>query len=157
MFSFAFPPKGWAFCAGQILSIQQNSALFSLLGTQYGGNGVSTFALPDLRGRVPAHVGNGMVQGELGGVDSVSLLLSQLPSHGHGFNVANDAPTVSDPTNHHLARSTTAYGFAFGSAPGAGLMSPTNLTGGNQPHDNHMPTIVMNYCIALQGIFPSRN
>lgn len=163
--SFGFAPKGWALCAGQLLPINQNQALFSLLGTTYGGNGVQTFALPDLRGRVPIHFGAGFVQGQAGGEENVTLDINELPAHGHAFNGTSTAANVKLPvTNSALAQSTTSAGVS----PGDSFYAPTGTTvalnastvaavGGSQPHTNLQPFLVLNWCVALQGIFPSRD
>jgi len=157
--SFNFPPKGWALCNGQFLPINQNQALFALLGTTYGGNGQTTFALPNLRGRVPIHTGNGHTLGEAAGSTSVTLNTQQLPTHLHtvtpAANANNNASTV-DPTNNFWANSgKTSYTL---DAPNS-VMLPQALgsTGGSQPHNNMAPYLVLNFIIALQGIFPSQN
>jgi microcystin-dependent protein len=162
---YNFPPRGWAFCDGQIMSIAQNTALFSLLGTTYGGNGQTTFALPDLRGRVPIHVGGGQgpglsayVLGEVGGAESVTLLMAQMPAHGHAVNASTANGTSDNPNNAIMAKNASGvpqYGMA---APNA-IMAPAAIApaGGNQPHENRPPFTGLNYIIALEGIFPSRN
>jgi microcystin-dependent protein len=154
--SFNFPPKGWALCNGQLLPINQNQALFALLGTTYGGNGQTNFALPNLRGQVPIHMGNGHTLGERAGSTSVTVNIQQLPTHTHammGSSTAGDSPS---PTNTVLA-STAALIYA---AP-ANLttLNPINVSsvGGSQAHNNMMPYLVLNFIIALQGIFPSQN
>jgi microcystin-dependent protein len=153
LMSFNFPPKGWAQCSGQFLPINQNQALFSLLGTMYGGNGQTTFALPDLRGRVPIHAGDGWPQGHSLGAEFHTVTPSELPAHIHMVNAhagsgSQDAPGV-------LA------GVANGYAPPADLtaMHPESVTqvGGTQPHENRPPSLVLQWCIALIGVFPSRN
>jgi microcystin-dependent protein len=154
--SFNFPPKGWALCNGQFMPINQNQALFALLGTTYGGNGQTTFALPNLRGRVPIHVGNGHTLGEAAGSTSVTVNIQQLPTHLHGLQGSgNSAGTSADPTNGFIGPVNGAYG------PAGALttLSPQSVTsvGGSQPHNNMMPYLVLNFIIALQGIFPSRN
>jgi microcystin-dependent protein len=164
-FSFGFPPKGWAFCAGQVLSIQQNTALFSLLGTTYGGNGIQTFALPDLRSRVPIHNGAGFVLGQTGGEESVTLNINELPAHSHAFSGTSSAANVKLPvTNSAFAQSTTSAGVSpgdsFYASPGMTVALNANtvaVVGGSQPHTNLQPYLVVNWCIALAGIFPSRN
>ena len=154
--SFNFPPKGWALCNGQLLPINQNQALFALLGTTYGGNGQTNFALPNLRGRVPIHFGGAHNLGEAAGSTSVTVNIQQLPTHMHGLQASsNSAGTSADPTNNFLAPANTGYG------PAASLttLSPQSVTsvGGSQPHNNMMPYLVLNFIIALQGIFPSQN
>lgn len=154
--SFNFPPKGWALCNGQLLPINQNQALFALLGTTYGGNGQTNFALPNLRGRVPIHEGNGHTLGEAAGSTSVTINIQQLATHLHALNAStNSTGTTSDPTNAVLAPVANGY-----TAPAAlQPISPTTITsvGGSQPHNNMMPYLVLNFIIALQGIFPSQN
>ena len=154
--SFNFPPKGWALCNGQFLPINQNQALFALLGTTYGGNGQTTFALPNLRGRVPIHIGNGHTLGEAAGSTSVTVNIQQLATHMHGLQASsNSTGTTADPTGCFLAPVNGGYG------PAANLtaLHPGCVTsvGGSQPHNNMMPYLVLNFIIALQGIFPSRN
>lgn len=161
---FNFAPRGWATCDGQITSISQNTALFSLLGTTYGGNGSSTFALPDLRGRVAIHVGQGpgltaRTQGEASGAETITLTGAQIPNHTHALNVSNAAATLGSPSGNFIAAKNRADpGFAA-TSDGSVLNSASigASTGGGQPHSNMQPYLVMNYVIALQGIFPSRN
>jgi microcystin-dependent protein len=154
--SFNFPPKGWALCNGQLLPINQNQALFALLGTAYGGNGQTNFALPNLRGRVPIHMGNGHdTVGEAAGSTSVTINIQQLPTHIHGAANTNANATTNDPTNAFLGAANNLY-----TSPGSlTTMHPSSVTsvGGSQPHNNMMPYLVLNFIIALQGIFPSRN
>lgn len=163
MFGFDFPPRGWATCSGQILPIAQNQALFSLLGTTYGGNGVTVFALPDLRGRAPIHTGQGpglsnRTQGERAGEETHTLISSEMPSHPHLMNVAN-APTTGNPAAAALlAAPATSQLFRSGAAPDVTLSAAAvGSAGGNQPHANLQPFVVINFSIALQGVFPSRN
>jgi microcystin-dependent protein len=158
---FNFAPQGWAFANGQLLSIAQNTALFSLLGTTYGGNGTSTFALPDLRGRVPISSGQGpglslYDLGEEAGVENVTLNSGQMPVHTHQLEATLTA-TTKNPSN--ALPSVTASGAAYGAAPKTADMSPAAIgsAGSNQPHENRQPYLVLNWCIALQGIFPSRS
>jgi len=164
-FAFNFPPRGWAFCAGQLLSIQQNTALFALLGTTYGGNGTNTFALPDLRSRVPMHFGGGFTQGQVGGEEAVTIGINELPSHNHSFSGTSSAANTKRPVSGSaLAQSTTPAGVSPGDSfyapPGTTVALNPNtvgLVGGSQPHTNLQPYLVINWCIALTGIFPSRN
>jgi microcystin-dependent protein len=153
--SFNFPPKGWALCNGQFLPINQNQALFALLGTTYGGNGQTTFALPNLRGRLPIHMGNGHTLGEAAGSTSVTVNIQQLPTHQHA--VMGSPVNASGPvgTGNYFGSANNAY-VAAGSLV---AISPTTVTsvGGSQPHNNMMPYLVLNFIIALQGIFPSQN
>jgi microcystin-dependent protein len=155
IFSFNFPPKGWAMCNGQLLPINQNQALFSLLGTTYGGNGQTNFALPDLRGNASIHFGNGHTLGEKGGSSAVTVNIQQLPTHLHTLNATNTNGAIANPTNAYLGAVNNMYG------PPNNLttMNPASVSnvGGSQPHNNMMPYLVLNFCIALQGIFPSRN
>lgn len=153
--SFNFPPKGWALCNGQFLPINQNQALFALLGTTFGGNGQTTFALPNLRGRVPIHMADNHGLGEAAGSTSVTINIQQLPQHIHGLVATNNNGAVKSPTNNFLGAVNGVYG------PAASLttLTPASVTsvGGSQPHNNMMPYLVLNFIIALQGIFPSRN
>lgn len=157
-FSFNFPPKGWAFCNGQFLPINQNQALFSLLGTTYGGNGQTTFALPNLRGRVGIHFGEGHTLGEAAGSSSVTVNIQQLPQHLHFANASTDA-TVGNATDNPVNDILGVGGNAYGPPTQLVSLNPSSVTsvGGSQPHTNMMPYTVLNVCIALQGIFPSQN
>jgi microcystin-dependent protein len=154
--SWNFPPKGWTFCNGQLLPINQNQALFSILGTTYGGDGRVNFALPNLQGRSPVHVGNGIVLGEQGGETSHTLNISELPAHTHTpVGSSTDPPTAPGAAgNVWTANNSNPYSASAGSA-----MNPASIlpTGGNQPHENMSPYLVLNFIIALQGIFPSQN
>jgi microcystin-dependent protein len=159
IFPFNFPPKGWAFCDGQLMPISQNTALFSLLGTVYGGDGKSTFALPDLQGSAPMQPGQGQGLslrdlGEMSGVETITLLDSEIPIHTHTYQATEEAANENNPA---------------GNAPGAGIgqwAQPNNLVpmafqtlalaGGGLPHNNMQPYLTLNFCIALQGIFPAR-
>jgi microcystin-dependent protein len=154
--AFNFAPKGWALCNGQLLPINQNQALFSLLGTMYGGNGQVNFALPNLQGRVPFHVGNGLVQGESAGETAHTLIISEMPAHNHFAVGSSNSPSVSTPANNLWASNT---GFSPYAATTNEAMNPAAITniGGSQSHDNMSPYLVLNFCIALTGIFPSRN
>jgi microcystin-dependent protein len=154
--SFNFPPKGWALANGQLLPINQNQALFSLLGTVYGGNGQTNFALPNLRGRVPTSFGSGQTLGEAAGTTAVTVNIQQLPTHLHGLQATNvDANRTSVPTGSFIGPVNNM----FGAASALTTMTPTSVTsiGGSQPHNNMMPYLVLNFIIALQGIFPSQN
>lgn len=162
MFGFNFAPRGWAMCNGQLLAIAQNTALFSLLGTTYGGNGQTTFALPELRGRVPMHWGQGpglspYSQGQMGGSETVTLVTTQIPAHSHTVQCSSDDATSGDPFN-CVPSAFPQKIYAGAPTPGR-VMNPTMITGGgsNQPHANIQPYCVVNFCIALEGIFPSRN
>jgi microcystin-dependent protein len=154
IFSFGFPPKGWATCDGQLLPINQNQALFSLLGTTYGGDGRVNFGLPNLDGRVPIHMGSGHTLGERGGEQSHTLSISEIPTHTHSFKATNAQVNTRDPKANLLGGTFQTYN------AGTNLTSlqPTTLgsVGGSQAHLNMQPFLVLNMCIALQGIFPSQ-
>jgi microcystin-dependent protein len=155
LMSFNFPPKGWALCNGQFLPINQNQALFSLLGTTYGGNGQTTFALPDLRGKTPMHMGSGHTLGETGGQEATTLNITQLPTHTHQAASVNASASTNSPNGAYLAASTAVY-----HGPTSLIsLSPATITtvGGSQAHTNMQPFLALNFCIALQGIFPSQN
>jgi microcystin-dependent protein len=155
--SFPFAPKGWALCNGQFLPINQNQALFALLGTQYGGNGQTTFQLPDFRGRVPLHWGAGYVVGQRGGQEAHTLSVAELPAHVHFPQGDPSSPTQTSPSGHlWAAQSANGYTTAVTNPVGLSPLSITQ-TGGSQPHANLAPYTVLNFVIALQGIFPSRN
>ena len=154
--SFNFPPKGWAFCNGQIIAISQNQALFALLGTTYGGNGQTTFALPNMQGQMPIHFGAGFSLGQTGGEQNHTLTLSEIPSHTHQAAGTNAVPTSGSPSNNLWCQDpANAYS---DQAPNA-TMAPGSIgiNNGGQPHDNMSPYLVLNFVIALSGIFPSRN
>jgi len=154
--AFNFAPKGWALCNGQFLPINQNQALFSLLGTMYGGNGQTTFALPDLRGRTPIHQGNGHTQGEAAGEVAHTLTISELPTHTHVLNGTSNAGTAPIPLTNLLATGATQLYAPPGTLAAMNAASVGN-TGGSQPHENRQPYSVVNFAIALQGAFPSQN
>jgi microcystin-dependent protein len=163
IFPFNFAPKGWAFCDGQVLPLSQNTALFSLLGTTYGGDGKSNFALPDLQGRASMHPGQGPGLslhdlGEVGGSETVSLLESEVPAHSHaGRAIGGEIGDLQQPSPARaLARS--GNGFAYVSGPADATMAAQVLApaGGDQPHNNMQPYLTLNYCIALQGVYPPR-
>jgi microcystin-dependent protein len=151
--SFSVVPRGWAPCNGQLLSIAQNQALFAILGTTYGGDGVTTFALPNLQGRVPVGTGNGVQLGQSDGSTQVTLLTTQIPAHNHTLMASNTAG-AADPTNQGPA-GAKAYGPATSLTGFDG--SSIAPTGGSQPHNNMQPYLTVNYIIALTGIFPSKN
>lgn len=155
MISWNFPPKGWAFCNGQQLPINQNQALFSLFGTMYGGNGQTTFALPDLRGRTPFHIGSGFTQGQAGGETAHTLTQQEMPTHNHLVNCNSAIGSAVAPLNNIWA-STTQNPYSASSDSAMLAESITNV-GGSQPHNNLQPYLVINFIVALQGIFPSRN
>jgi microcystin-dependent protein len=153
--SFVFAPKGWALCNGQLLPINQNQALFSLLGTTFGGDGRVNFALPDLRGRTPIHVGSGHTLGERGGEQAHTLSISELPTHTHVLNVTNNNGATNSPNGAYLA----AFSGGYNAAAQLTTMNPQTVTniGGSQAHLNMQPFLTLSFCIALQGIFPSPN
>lgn len=149
------PPRGWAFCNGQLLPINQNQALFSLLGTTYGGNGQTNFALPDLRGRVPIHMGAGHTLGERAGEQAHTLSISELPTHTHIATATSNNGSTPVPANNVLGQALNAYRPASALTPlNAGSVTSS---GGSQAHTNMQPYLALVYCIALQGIFPSQN
>lgn len=169
LFAGNFAPRNWAFCQGQLLSIAQNTALFSILGTTYGGNGTTTFALPDLRGRVPVGTGHGpgledMALGQMGGQPNVTLLSTQIPAHTHMLTGSNTGGTTDNPEHNFIAKwngstdsGENVTGSAFANTPNTTL-SPLSIgsTGGSQPHNNMQPYLGLNYIICLYGIYPSR-
>jgi microcystin-dependent protein len=167
IFGGNFAPRGYMLCQGQLLPISQNAALFSLLGTTYGGNGTTTFALPDLRGRAPIGTGTGpglspVVEGQSSGANSASILIANMPSHSHALNASTATASQPLPTNNLLASvqdSNPAQSVAYVPAPGNTVMSPTAIgqTGSSQPLSIQNPYLGINYIIATQGIFPSRN
>ncbi len=157
IFSFGFPPKGWAFCNGQLLPINQNQALFSLLGTTYGGNGQTTFGLPNLQGNVPIHMGSGFTLGEKGGEQAHTLSISEIPTHTHLAEATSTNGAVVIPTGNLLAGGAPQlYHPPDGNLTALNAATLANV-GGSQAHLNMQPFLVLNFCIALQGIFPSQN
>jgi microcystin-dependent protein len=161
LFPFNFPPKGWALCQGQLLPINQYQALFSLLGTTYGGDGRTTFGLPDLRGRTPVSMGTGINLGEKGGSETHTLNTNEIPGHNHTINGTTAAVNAPGPGGNLLAQ-TSGTGTAIYMQNPTTIDSPLNAAtiapyGGGQPHENRSPYLVLNWCIALIGIFPSRN
>ena len=164
IFPFNFAPKGWAWCDGQLLPLSQNTALFSLLGTTYGGNGKSNFALPDLQGRAPMHPGQGPGLslhdlGETGGAETVTLLQSEIPVHSHALNATVEDGTQGSLTP-NVALATSVGGALYQNQTAANLTPMHGQTlapsGGSLPHNNMMPYLVVNFCIAMQGVFPAR-
>ena len=161
VFGFDFAPRGWAQCNGQLLPLSQNTALFSLLGTMYGGDGRSSFALPDFEGRAAMMWGQGpglsdRTQGEPGGTDSVTLTVSEMPAHDHTVNVSTFPANVSGPAGNVLAEAEGATPYEA-SAPDTQMASEAiSPAGGSLPHNNLQPSLAMNFCIALQGVFPPR-
>lgn len=155
MFGGNFAPNGWQFCEGQLLPISENETLFQLIGTTYGGDGQSTFALPDLRGRIPIHQGNGFLLAETGGAEEVTLTESQLPTHTHPLLASTNVSTLSDPAGNVSAQTGTFD--QFQTTPGAANMAMESISevGGSQPHTNFQPYLCVNFIISLFGIFPS--
>jgi microcystin-dependent protein len=160
MFGGTFAPVGWALCTGQLLSISENAALFTLIGTTYGGDGVNTFALPNLQSRIPVHQGPGYVMGQLSGTETVTLTGGQIPSHSHPANGTSASASSSSPANNLYASGPTLYAPPVSPpSPLAAMASQALLpnTGGGQPHSNVMPFQVVTFIIALQGLFPTQN
>lgn len=162
LFAGNFAPVGWALCDGSLLPIAENEALFNLIGTIYGGNGQTTFGLPDMRGRVPVHqgAGNGLSPrtiGEMGGAEQVTLTPSQMPSHNHVLNATTAAASTANGVAGSLTGTAASTNF-YGNTPGGGALAPQALTatGGNQPHNNMAPFLGLNFIISLFGIFPSQ-
>jgi microcystin-dependent protein len=158
IFAGNFAPAGWMFCEGQLLPISENETLFQLIGTTYGGDGQSTFGLPDLRGRIPLHFGGGFTLAETGGAETVTLTVQQLPAHSHPLLATLNAGTQNQPNNMLLAQSPTQNAFPYGTdvppaTLNAGSISPV---GGNQPHNNFQPYLCLDFIISLFGIFPSQ-
>lgn len=162
IFPFNFAPKGWAWCDGQLMPLSQNTALFSLLGTTYGGNGKSNFALPDLQGRAPMHPGQGPGLslhdlGETGGSETVTLLESEIPSHRHTLNFYDDIANSNLPVNAHLANSPQQNASVYtNTISNLKIGAWTAPSGGDMPHNNMQPYLTFYFCIALQGVFPPR-
>ncbi|HSE31387.1 MAG TPA: tail fiber protein [Pyrinomonadaceae bacterium] len=156
--SFNFAPKGWALCNGQLLPINQNQALFALLGTTYGGNGQTNFALPNLRGRVPIHMGSGHTLGETAGTTAVTISQQTMPQHLHFLQASTATANTDTPSASTLLGGSAPNDLYGGPAALSALIASTvTNVGGSQPHNNMMPYLVLNFIIALQGIFPSRN
>lgn len=156
MFAGNFPPNGWMFCEGQLLPISENETLFQLIGTTYGGDGQETFALPDLRGRAPLHQGNGFIQGETGGVETVTLTVQQIPAHSHPMLASLNAATSPTPTNQMIGKSTSIDAFINAQPTTALSAQAITPVGGSQPHENMQPYLCIDFIISLFGIFPSQ-
>lgn len=156
IFAGNFAPAGWMFCEGQLLPISEYETLFNLIGTTYGGDGQSTFQLPDLRGRIPMHFGNGFTLAETGGVETVTLTVSTIPAHSHPYLASTDVGGKSDPTANVLSQSTTPK--VYEAVAGSANFAPQSIgsTGGSQPHDNFQPYLCVDFIISLFGIFPSQ-
>ncbi|MBE2201574.1 MAG: phage tail protein [Anaerolinea sp.] len=164
MFGGNFAIRGYATCDGQLLPIAQNTALFSILGTTYGGNGQTTFALPDLRGRAPIHMGQGpglsnYTLGQVGGSETVTLIQSQMPAHNHTLNVHSGTADSQSPVNNLLSGEAAGATFVYSSESPDATANPNSIApaGGSQPHNNQSPYLTLNFQIALVGVFPSRN
>jgi microcystin-dependent protein len=156
MFAGNFAPAGWMFCEGQLLPISEYETLFNLIGTTYGGDGQSTFALPDLRGRLPIHQGNGFTLAETGGVETVTLTISQIPAHSHPYLGSTSTATDANAMNNFVSQAQTF--FPYLNVPPAVAMASQGVssTGGSQPHDNFQPYLCIDFIISLFGIFPSQ-
>ncbi len=160
IFSFNFAPKGWAMCNGQLLPINQNQALFALLGTTYGGNGQTTFALPNLQGRAAMHEGQGHTLGERAGEESHTVSMSEMPAHIHPAtaDVKSGNANTFNPNNAYPANTAPTQTYSHGSSNMVAMYPQmVSSVGGSQPHENRQPFLALNFCIALQGIFPSPN
>ncbi len=155
MCCFTFAPSGWAYCDGSLLSISDNDVLFNLIGTTYGGDGQTTFALPNLLGRVPFHVGQGYSVGQSGGTETVSLTTAQMAPHTHAISVENGAGTLASPAANYFAETPSAVFATPGTTEAMG--SVVSTMGGSQPHDNLQPYQAITYIISMFGIFPSQN
>lgn len=157
VFSGTFAPIGWALCNGQLLSISDADALYSLIGTTYGGDGQTTFGLPDLRGRVPIHTGSGYTLGQIGGSETVTLTSQNLPVHSHGAQASDANATSSDPTGRFWATNTDFRCYSNATTNTSFAGGAIGAAGGSQPHDNMMPFLTVSYIIALEGVYPSFN
>ena len=156
--AFNFAPQGWAFCDGSLLSIGEFPVLFDLIGTTYGGNGVSNFQLPDLRGRAAMHQGDGYVIGSVGGSENVTLSTGTIPSHSHLLQVSGALGNQTTPAGHFPAVATMGLGHVYGATPNVDMSSNSvGIAGSGQPHENMQPFLTMNYVISLFGVFPSQN
>ena len=156
MFAGNFAPAGWALCDGQLLPISENETLFQLIGTMYGGDGESTFGLPDLRGRVPTHQGNGSIQAESGGVEDVTLTVQQIPNHSHSLTASTADGTTTNPSNTVLAQIPAGITPYIEDTPSVNMAPAIAPAGGSQPHTNFQPYLCINFIISLFGIFPSQ-
>src|SRR5215203_204057 len=154
MFAGNFASAGWAFCDGQLLPISENETLFTLIGTTYGGDGESTFALPDMRGRIPIHQGNGFILAETGGVEEITLTVQQIPAHSHPLIATTSVANQSSPSNNVVAQSTAADLYIEDTATAALAPSAVGPVGGSQPHTNFQPYLCIEFIISLFGIFP---
>jgi len=157
LFAGNFAPQGWAFCDGQIMSIAQSTVLFALIGTIYGGDGQTTFALPDLRGRVPVHQGNGYVPGQQGGLETVTLAANQMPAHRHAMNASTSPASATQGPSQVLGSSAAMRLYGSGTPTMAMDANAIAPSGGGQAHENMPPFVALNYIISLFGIFPSQS
>ena len=155
MFAGNFAPAGWLFCEGQLLPISENETLFQLIGTTYGGDGQSTFALPDLRGRVPVHQGNGVILAETGGAEEVTLTVQQVPAHGHPLLASTGPATTNTPIGNVLAETSAINLYIEDVASSSLNAAAVSSTGGSQPHTNFQPYLCVSFIISLFGIFPT--
>lgn len=157
MFAGNFAPAGWMFCEGQLLPISENETLFQLIGTTYGGDGESTFSLPDLRGRIPIHQGNGFILAETGGAEEITLTVQQIPAHSHPFLGTDSNGSGTSPAGSIPARNASVDGYSSDTSGGLTPMAPSmvNSVGGSQPHTNFQPYLCVDFIISLFGIFPS--
>ena len=155
MFAGNFAPAGWMFCEGQLLPISENETLFQLIGTTYGGDGQSTFALPDLRGRIPLHQGNGFILAETGGAEEITLTVNQIPAHSHPLLASTSGGTIVSPVNNLLAESVTISPYIQDQPNSSMNAAAVSAVGGSQPHTNFQPYLCINFIISLFGIFPS--
>ncbi len=156
MFAGNFAPVGWMFCEGQLLPISENETLFNLIGTTYGGDGQSTFALPDLRGRLPVHMGSGFILAQTGGAETVTLTTNQLPAHTHALVASSNNATAANAGGNVLAQTPTQTPYISGAAANAALAAnAVSSVGGSQPHDNFQPYLCIDFIVSLFGIFPS--
>lgn len=158
MFAGNFAPAGWMFCEGQLLPISENEVLFQLIGTTYGGDGESTFALPDLRGRIPIHQGNGVILAETGGAEEITLTINQIPQHGHAFLGSNNNGSGGNPGGTVFGRNASASFYTTDTSTGTVPINPATISpvGGSQPHTNFQPYLCIDFIISLFGIFPSQ-
>ena len=158
MFAGNFAPAGWMFCEGQLLPISEYETLFNLIGTTYGGDGQSTFALPDLRGRIPLHFGNGFTLAETGGAEEITLTVSQIPAHSHALLATSNFTTTASPQDNIAGALNVVNKFIYGTDVPPSPVSPASVTavGGNQPHNNFQPYLCVDFIISLFGIFPSQ-
>jgi microcystin-dependent protein len=157
VFGFGYAPKGWAQCNGQLLAINQNQALFSLLGTYYGGNGTTSFGLPDLRGRTPVFWGNGISLGQAAGEEGHTLIQAEMPMHTHMVNASSNGPSTKSPDGALWANTADVPSYATGSPNATMNAAAISSAGGSQAHENRQPYLALNFCIATVGIYPSRN